>query len=181
MNCYADPKVFDLTEAEEKLPAIAAEPAPTFAATGTDGTLVVNGTGQFCASESASGPSARIGFASATIGKSDTAPKLRLSVERGSDMQQKTPSGKDGANEAGEGSRTLCKSSNSPENNGFAAPVSPKASPTLSLPIVADRDLQLMIEAWPSISSAIRMGIIAMERAEMSLKKSNDSTSVVTR
>jgi hypothetical protein len=41
----------------------------------------------------------------------------------------------------------------------------PKASPTLCPPMVADAELQAVIEAWPALPEPIRVGILAMVRA----------------
>ena len=49
-----------------------------------------------------------------------------------------------------------------PENQQIPEPGAPKASVTLSPPMVADDDLRAVVEAWPIIPPAIRAGILAM-------------------
>jgi hypothetical protein len=51
------------------------------------------------------------------------------------------------------------KSTDIPHNSQSGAP---KASPTLSGPIIADADLAAVNEAWPVLPMAIRAGILAM-------------------
>ncbi len=99
MNVYTDPRIFDMAGAVEKLTALAPEQAAAVVATGTDGSLSVTG--------SVTGSSAQIGYCAASIGNGGEPRGASLSLANGGDRQQKTLSGGDRVNRAGEGTRTL--------------------------------------------------------------------------
>jgi len=100
MNVYTDPKIFDMAGAVEKLPAMKAFVTPVIAATGTEGPK--SGVSKIVSNEPAG-----IGYCSAVSGSQKRSSGRSVSPVSGSDWQQKTPSGRDGVNEAGEGGRTL--------------------------------------------------------------------------
>ena len=100
MNVYTDPKIFDMAGAVEKLPAMKAFEAPDSAAANSLRTSLGR-------SKSVSTAPAGIGYCSAVSGSQKRPAGRSLTPLSGGDWQQKTPSGKDGVNEAGEGGRTL--------------------------------------------------------------------------
>jgi hypothetical protein len=51
------------------------------------------------------------------------------------------------------------------ENQQIPQSGAPKASPTLSPPVVADDDLRAVLEAWPTLPLAMKAGILAMVKA----------------
>jgi hypothetical protein len=92
MNTYTDPRIFDLSGAVEKLPAIAVVKADaTMKATGTD--TAIGRT--FCVTY----PSAGLGCCSAVIGGNEGGDASNVSLATGGNWQQKTPSGRDGEKE----------------------------------------------------------------------------------
>ena len=97
MNVYTDPRIFDLAGAVEKLPSFPTDPpqTQTAKATGTDS----GAAGVVGRSESVSGQLAGIGSCSAASDGHDQGAAPTLTVVTGGNRQQKTPSGRDGANE----------------------------------------------------------------------------------
>lgn len=81
------------------------------------------------------------------------------------DQQQKSPTGNHGGEKRAKGVEPSANPHISGENEHVAPGGAPKASPTLSLPMVADADLQAVIDAWPAMPAPIRAGILAMIRA----------------
>ena len=103
MNCYTDPRIFDLAGAVEKLPAMGAVPQAA-QATGTDGATGAaesqnNKSLPAGRSKSVSTQSALIGECKAVIGNPDGNGGRSLTLDCGGDRQQKSPIGNDGAKE----------------------------------------------------------------------------------
>jgi hypothetical protein len=103
MNVYTDPRIFDLAGAVAKLPAIASMKSLAAIATGTDDAQAFTGIDEESVTKSVTTSSARIGDCLAFIGKIPVTRDRALSLASGIDRQQKTPSGRDGANERAKG------------------------------------------------------------------------------
>ena len=105
MNVYTDPRIFDLSGAVEKLPAL--EPAKLMPlpmlATGTDDIAIATDTPKKKRSEFVSSPSAVIGNCLEVIGKTGSTPQSTLTLAIDRARQQKTPTGMVGGNERAKG------------------------------------------------------------------------------
>jgi hypothetical protein len=99
MNVYTDPRIFDLAGAVAKLPPIAPPETAVAVATGTDDADSLPPPDEKSGTKSVTTSSAPIGICLASIGKDAIIARRALTLVSGRDRQQKTPSGKDGANE----------------------------------------------------------------------------------
>jgi hypothetical protein len=78
------------------------------------------------------------------------------------DMQQKTPSAKNGVNKRVKGVEPSTKPNNSSGNIAISETGGVKASPLPSLPYPMDEDFLALALAWAKVPEPIRAGISAM-------------------
>jgi len=164
MKTYTDPRAFDLAGAVEKLQLPIGDDSFAISATGTDVETVDSGVAK-SVTQSVTCPQAAIGVCSAAIGEPDEVAENAVSSVIDGNWQQKTPSGEEGVASWGTRIRRQTESSKSQQNTHTFNSGAPKASPTLYQPMVADVNLQSVIDAWPDLPPAIRAGILAMIEA----------------
>lgn len=164
MRTYTDARVFNLSGAVEKLPLPGSEPRANKATGTNDAPVEAGNTNPLPAgrTKSVTTSSARIGYCSASIGKPTGHSEIPLTLLDGMDRQQKTPSGGDGVNVRHVGLEPTENMRETARKPHVSTSGAPKASPTQCPPMVADADLQGIVDAWPDLPADVRKMIVGV-------------------
>ena len=85
-----------------------------------------------------------------------------LTVVTGGNRQRKSPSGGDGDFKRVKGVEPDQNHTNPGETSAVSASDAAKASVAGSLPMPADVNLRVVVEAWPALPNAIKAGVLAI-------------------